>query len=367
MTDALLADQRRLKILTKIRQDAVVRVRDLAKEFNTSQMTIRRDLIALDADGLVRQVHGGAVLPTAPQPEEQRGGRADTTTGLVGIVVPTADYYFSPIIQGCKEALAEEGIPASVMVSNYDVDREREICRQFVDSGARSLIYAPTFAQPTTAAVTSWLFDLPLPVVLLERDLSDAATGQALSSVRTHYEKGWEMSLRHLRALGHKRVALVTHGLRQVGINLDNLWEQAVTDAGFRPEDAILIADQRATLSPKREVLDEILARIEQAKVTGIISHCDQATLDLAHVVRAHGWRIPDDLSIITNEDQIAQMTDPPLTSNSPVKGALGRTAAQMARDLVADTSLTIQHVLIQPTFTERGSCGSPGKATRKR
>ncbi|WP_198663378.1 substrate-binding domain-containing protein [Jiangella endophytica] len=359
-----LADERRLKILAKLRGDSAVRVRELAAELNTSQMTIRRDLMAMDAEGLLRQVHGGAVLRRSAEDPAPAADGERLDTGHVGIVVPTADYYFAPVIQGCKETLSGEGVPASVMVSNYDLAREREICQQFVEAGAHAIIYAPTFVHPAAAEVTSWLFELPVPVVLLERDIADAATGQALSSVRTAYEKGWEMSLRHLRGLGHERVALVTHGLRQVGVNLETLWQRAATDAGYALEDAILLLDPRATLSPPRKVLDDILAGIDHAGVTGIISHCDQATLDLVHAVRARGWRIPEDLSVITNEDQIAQLTDPPLTSSSPVKSVLGRTAARMAHDLGLDSTATIQHVLIQPMFTDRGSCAPPGGRT---
>src|SRR5690606_24695545 len=123
-----------------------------------------------------------------------------------------------------KAALAEVGMSAVVMVSDYDAARERQLCEEFVAAGAAGIVYAPTFAQGQTEQLSRWLFDLPVPVVLLERDIADPATGAALSSVRTAYEKGWESSLRHLRGLGHRRVALVTHGLRQVGLNLEGFW-----------------------------------------------------------------------------------------------------------------------------------------------
>ncbi|MBZ2194852.1 substrate-binding domain-containing protein [Occultella gossypii] len=358
MTDgALLADERRLLILARLREQSVVRVRDLAEEFKTSQMTIRRDLVAMDAEGLLRQVHGGAVLAreSAPSP-----GSTPRGLGHVGIVVPTANYYFATIINGCKETISDAGGTASVMVSDFDMARERALCEQFVATGARALVFAPTFTQDTAADVAEWLFDLPIPVVLLERDIADPATGRAMSSVRTAYEKGWETSLRHLRTHGHGRVALVTHGLRQVGVNLTTTWHQAARDAGYDPENALLLADPRVTGAPAQEVLDEIVDWIADTGATGVISHCDQATLGIVQTIRARGWRIPEDLSIVTNEDQIAQLTDPPLTSNSPVKLAVGRTAGRMAHDLMTDTTASIQHVLFQPNLTDRGSCAAP-------
>src|SRR5438105_4801968 len=53
---------RRDRILDRLRTAGNVLVADLATNLATSEMTIRRDLKLLEADGLVRRVHGGALL-----------------------------------------------------------------------------------------------------------------------------------------------------------------------------------------------------------------------------------------------------------------------------------------------------------------
>ena len=55
---------RREYILERLRQAGSILVGDVAVELATSEMTIRRDLAGLEADGLVRRIHGGAVLVT---------------------------------------------------------------------------------------------------------------------------------------------------------------------------------------------------------------------------------------------------------------------------------------------------------------
>lgn len=57
----MLASQRRDLIVERVRTDGSVRVRDLARQFDVSEMTIRRDLDALSELGLVDKVHGGAM------------------------------------------------------------------------------------------------------------------------------------------------------------------------------------------------------------------------------------------------------------------------------------------------------------------
>jgi DeoR/GlpR family transcriptional regulator of sugar metabolism len=53
---------RRDQILDRLRTAGNVLVGDLALDLATSEMTIRRDLKLLEAEGLVRRVHGGALL-----------------------------------------------------------------------------------------------------------------------------------------------------------------------------------------------------------------------------------------------------------------------------------------------------------------
>ncbi|MEO6122302.1 MAG: DeoR/GlpR family DNA-binding transcription regulator [Ilumatobacteraceae bacterium] len=55
-----LARQRHELILNEVRQRGSVRVADLAAQLGVSDMTVRRDLDALDEAGLVEKVHGGA-------------------------------------------------------------------------------------------------------------------------------------------------------------------------------------------------------------------------------------------------------------------------------------------------------------------
>lgn len=57
----MLAAERRGVILRALHAEGSVRVADLAGELAVSEMTVRRDLDALDAQELLRKVHGGAV------------------------------------------------------------------------------------------------------------------------------------------------------------------------------------------------------------------------------------------------------------------------------------------------------------------
>ncbi len=60
----MLARQRQVLILDRVRLTGAARVADLVREFGVSDMTIRRDLEVLAEQGLLEKVHGGATVPS---------------------------------------------------------------------------------------------------------------------------------------------------------------------------------------------------------------------------------------------------------------------------------------------------------------
>ena len=61
----MLTAQRQGKILDEISKKRSVTVTELCEALDASESTIRRDLAALDREGKLKKVHGGAVALTA--------------------------------------------------------------------------------------------------------------------------------------------------------------------------------------------------------------------------------------------------------------------------------------------------------------
>jgi len=68
----MLAAQRRTAIVSMLASAGAVSVSELASRFEVSDMTIRRDLDGLSAEGLISKVHGGAVTPAAHATRSRR-------------------------------------------------------------------------------------------------------------------------------------------------------------------------------------------------------------------------------------------------------------------------------------------------------
>lgn len=88
----MLARQRQALILDRVREIGAVRVGDLARELEVSDMTVRRDLEVLHERGLLEKVHGGATTITS---------LAQFEPGFVAK---------STLMQDAKDAIAAEAV-----------------------------------------------------------------------------------------------------------------------------------------------------------------------------------------------------------------------------------------------------------------
>jgi DeoR/GlpR family transcriptional regulator of sugar metabolism len=94
---SMLAGQRQQLIVDEIRRRGGARVSELTELLAVSEMTIRRDLEALAASGLIEKVHGGATPVRGPSTEEpgfeakshrQRGEKEAIALAAAALVKP---------------------------------------------------------------------------------------------------------------------------------------------------------------------------------------------------------------------------------------------------------------------------------------
>jgi DeoR/GlpR family transcriptional regulator of sugar metabolism len=75
--NALVPARRRELIADRLREKGSVSVAELESEFGVSSMTARRDLHALERDGVARRTHGGAVVPSVSRDEDSFASRLE--------------------------------------------------------------------------------------------------------------------------------------------------------------------------------------------------------------------------------------------------------------------------------------------------
>jgi DeoR/GlpR family transcriptional regulator of sugar metabolism len=82
-----LKEERQQLILEAVQNNRQVTVSELSRRFDVSEVTIRRDLRKLAAQGVLRRAHGGAVVATPAPPEPpvvQRMAQAESCKACIG-------------------------------------------------------------------------------------------------------------------------------------------------------------------------------------------------------------------------------------------------------------------------------------------
>lgn len=361
----MLAAERRQQILTVARRDGVVRVAELVKELRFSHVTIRRDLDVLSGQGLLQKVRGGAMLvPIDDGAADSRPtmDRHPENQLVIGVLVPVV-YYFRHIVDGAQSELSGHGGAVRLVTSGYDPGAEPRLVSELVESGAAGLLIAPSFNQGESELPRpDYLDDPTVPTVLIERELAPTDLG-TLSTVRSAHERGVAAALAHLEELGHRRVALISRGFSQTASFVQQGYRQAVATLGLADDVPVLVDSDRDAVRPGLvpEGPEMILDQLVAASVTAVLCHGDEDALVLSQYAQANGRSVPGDLSIVSYNDEVAALGDPPLTAVAPPKEQIGALAAQLVvKMLEPGADPTPMHVQIDPRLVVRGSTAPP-------
>ncbi|MET7648253.1 substrate-binding domain-containing protein [Streptomyces sp. NPDC005426] len=374
----MLAAERQSTIMGRVRREGAVRVADMVSQLGVSDVTVRRDLDALVAQGLLQKVRGGAMLPDGQVPEAApvkpppsappgNSGLPEVGTGsrTIGVLVPKSSYYFKNMVEGIQATLTPYGGRILLAVSGYAPEREPDLVKGLLDAGAEGLLLA-SGASLDNGLAAEWACTQPAPTVLLERR-APAPYVASVSSVRTAHENGAALAVRHLRQSGHERIALFTRGDTPTAASVERGWRTAMTLPGLGANPLCMSGrDFPAWPRWERQDTSRLVDRLRRDGTTALLCHSDEDALALLQSGLAELISIPGDLSLVAYDDEFAEFASPALTAISPPKRHVGRLAVQTLLDLIDEPGAPVRHIEIEPALVARAStaglsCDLPG------
>ncbi|PZG02927.1 LacI family DNA-binding transcriptional regulator [Micromonospora deserti] len=356
-TDRMFNLQRRERLMEELRRHGAVRVKELAQILGVSELTVRRDITALAENNLLTKVHGGATLPTQLGPEPRRQ-RPAPTRFTIGMVVPSLDYYWPSIVTGARNAAASLGVHIQLRGSSYDPDEDRrQITRLIESQQVQGLLLAPSLEGDGVDEMIGWIGNLPVPTILVERQTPRwTPTLRQLEWVRSDHSLGLEMAVRHLHQHGHHRIGLVLSKGSPTSAHLARGWALACADLGL-PDDMVIRGTVTLDVPGHREIIADLLHRCRRSRTTALIVHGDPDAMSIAQYCAEQGVSIPDDLALVSYDDEVAHLAEPALTAVRPPKGQVGRVAVElMVARLLEGRRRPSQRVLITPELVIRES-----------
>jgi GntR family transcriptional regulator of arabinose operon len=314
---------------------------ELMKQFGISRHTVRRGISDLVNEGWLYKQQGKGTYVSDPKANQSGHGK------LVGVITTYInDYIFPEIIAGMEEAFSEEGYSIILGNTNNNVDKERLILTNMLNSNLSGLI-----VEPTKSVFPNHNKDLfeqiskrGIPILFIH------ATYQNVSAnyiVEDDIMAGYEAT-KYLIDNGHTRIGgmfkqddMQGHG-RYEGY-LKALRESDMTSndhavSWYTTETRDLIISEN-----NEDGLNQLLK-----DVTGIVVYNDQAASELITVLDNIGINVPGDVSLVSFDNaNIAVSGKVKLTTIAHPKAGLGMDAAKGLMQLMNNRIDKFEKVII--------------------
>lgn len=198
---------------------------------------------------------------------------------------------------------------------------------------------------------------LHMPVVLVDPVGSGA---QPFATVAATDWAGGRDATDHLLELGHRRIGFITGPIEQI-CHRDRLdgYEAALRRHDV-PVDPDLVRHGDSLVGGGRRFGAELLSLPDPP--TAIISGSDEQAYGVYLAARDLGVRIPEDLSVIGNDDvELCQWITPQLTTVRQPLGAMARMATRTVIELARGGTQPNPRVEMATSLVVRASTGPPG------
>ncbi|MFI8322503.1 substrate-binding domain-containing protein [Streptomyces sp. NPDC085529] len=358
------AAERHARLLDLVRERGTVRVAELAGLLGVSPVTARRDAEALASRGLLDRVHGQVSWPRPAAPGAPQPGPGAGEGLVLGLLAPSATYYFAEVIRGAHEAAARAGARLVLRISDYRPEEDRARTEGLLAAGAEGVLVAPGWRGPEDRyAYGDWPARLPVPAVLLERRAEPGSPLDGLDRVSSDHAHGVLLALRHLIGLGHATPLLVARGDSPTALAVRAGYAEALAVLG-REEPRPVIDSVPAEADPEGfgRAVRALYEEVRSGRASAALVHNDVDAIEIVQRLAPLGVRVPEDLALIAYDDEVAALADTPLTAVAPPKRQVGRHATELLVERLtggADEEAASRHVSLLPRLRVRASCGA--------
>jgi PAS domain S-box-containing protein len=262
----------------------------------------------------------------------------------IGVMIAAlSGYYWGSILTGIYQVARRNNVQLLVFQRDRADTRVPSFARAQIDGWI-----AVQYAEGSQAVAAAGL-----PVVTV----ATLVPGLNSPAVMADNAAGTRAVVNHLIGHGHRRIAFIGN-LNQPSIQQRyNGYEAALAEHAL-PLDPLLVIQIPDNMEEDgRFGAQELIKR--GMPCTAVVAATDRNAIGALAVLRAAGYRIPEDLAIVGFDDiNAAQFTNPPLTTVRTRFEEFGRLAAEMLLAHLAGQMQSEEIIYVPATLVVRQSCG---------
>lgn len=287
--------------------------------------------------------------------EPRRSSPRSTAPTLAVLTGDLLNAYFPEVIRGIQEEADSYGMLTMLFTMTDQPQRRQQILLRLSKRVADGVILMGSPIFPGLDVIQARLH---LPLVVINR----RACGPALGSITVDFEAAGYRAAQHLLMLGHTRIGYISLVQANVDVAIARLngVAQALRDAGITMQpDWIVNCPPGTEMDGGYYAMSTLLTRPITEIPTAYVCFNDGIAFGVQHAIRAAGFRVPEDFSVVGFDDlAIAAHASPPLTTISQPKYRIGMMAVQMLRKMLTDLSAPGDCVQMETPLMVRESTG---------
>ncbi|MEU1972037.1 LacI family DNA-binding transcriptional regulator [Microbacterium sp. NPDC019599] len=337
------------------RQGRGVRLEDVAKLAGVSMKTVSnvvRDYPHVSAK--TRERVQAAIAELGYRPNLTARRLATGRTGMLALAIPEIDQpYFAEVARHIGEEATRRGYRIIIEQTLNDIEAERAVIRDREEGLVDGVIFQPV--RIDTMEIARLRPDTPL--VLLGEGARPLTTDHVMIDNVAAAREGVELLLRQ----GRTRIAFLgmvrrdptqsTH-LRLLG------YQEALHTAGAFSDPALVIETDWFSVD---DGVAAMTAALEAgARFDAVLCRDDLFAQAALRALDRVGMRVPEDIAVLGWDDTaLARYSTPALSTISPDKAAIARTALDLLEDRMAGFDGVGRHRIVAHTIAERGTTAS--------
>lgn len=275
-------------------------------------------------------------------------------TRTIGLAVhDITNPYFTEVCAAIEAVLSQNGRMSFLCNTNESVERQTNFTSALAEYRADGLILCP--ASGTDAKSLQPLAKRGLPTVLITREVE----GAEFDFVGNDGMLALKLATKHLIRLGHSRIAMLGGGQdTSASRNRRAGFYAAMEEQGLAVDPELVVACDTTPQSGEK-ALKQILST--ENPPTAAVCFTDLVALGAMSQLHRSGLVPGKDFALVGCDDiEEAGRGYAQLTTVKIKKGTIGRTAAEILMQRIADPNLPVQRVVLKPELVIRKSCGTP-------
>lgn len=305
--------------------EKAVTIRDVAREAGVSVATASR---ALGNYGYVSEEARKRVLEAARKLNYNHNMVAKSLrtrrTFTIGYLLPDiTNPFYAGIARGIQDVAFSRGYNVILCNNDNDITKTERFFKMFLRSRVEGIIYSTPYNEALGAMVEVAVRN-GIPVV----NCYGSTRVPALDVVTGDAEGGCYRAVRYLLGLGHRRIAFLK--VRESGISKRRFegCKRALEEFGLEVFPGFLV--EVDDYSQESGYLGAKTLFSLQELPTAVFAFNEQLAIGVLKAARESGLQVPRDLSLVSVDDVIGEVLQPPLTSVRIPTYEAGKTAAML-------------------------------------